>query len=261
MTSERFSRSDLVPGYSRGDFSKKTVAIIGLGGLGGPIGQYLMGLGISCIKGFDMDVIEESNLNRQLLYTNDDVGTPKAVAFEKRLEERNSVTIVEGYEEEITIDNMDGYLNDVDVIFSCVDNVQTRLELNDFCLEHNVPLIHGGTGGKGMEGEICTIVPGKTPCLRCFIPPRNDREQCSLEKNPSIVATLVLVSSLMINEFQNLIMGKPIIPPVLQFASSRMYAPGVTIDENGKEIFDNGEKFPEPFYYTKIKRKIDCKCN
>src|SRR5271157_4995257 len=141
----RYSRSALVEGYDQGIFSSKRVAVIGCGALGNYVALGLTGFGLKEIVLADFDTIDESNLNRQLVFTNADVGKVKSTALKERIDERVLVdqTLVTDQPVQITPDNVSFILEDtdgkpVDVVFLCVDNVQTRLEINDYCVPKKI---------------------------------------------------------------------------------------------------------------------------
>jgi molybdopterin/thiamine biosynthesis adenylyltransferase len=208
----------------------------------------------------DNDIVDESNLNRQLVFVNDDVGKPKSEALHRRIDERviYNHTIITDQQMEVTEDNIDFAIpEDSSIVFLCVDNVNARLMINDYLIKKKIPFINGGTMS-GHFGEVCTIIPGVTACLRCFMQPDPEKVQCSNQKNPSIVANSMLVSSLMLIEFQNLFMKRPTIPPVLKFQSGRVVDKDIVIDDDpGRKP---SEKIYQPFYHLSIKPNPACSC-
>ncbi len=163
-----YERQIIVEGWGRKGQEKlfnTTLAIVGVGGLGSPLSIYLTVAGIGRIKLFDKDVVSESNLNRQILYTPDDIGKPKVEIAAKKLSKMNPTVIIESFQIEITKDNIDEYLQDVDGIVDALDNMRTRMLLNKYAVEHSIPLFHGAI--YGWEGRITTIIPGG-PCLACL---------------------------------------------------------------------------------------------
>lgn len=270
MIPERYNRSSLVEGYDHDAFSKLKAVVVGCGSLGNYVGLGLLGYCVKEIVLIDMDFVEESNLNRQLVFTNDDINKSKATALKERLEERlmeGEMIVTDMPETELTPENADFLIGDeTDIVFLCVDNAQTRLEINDYCIEKGIPFIYGGTTG-GHQGGVCTVIPKVTPCLRCWMKPANDRIRCSEEKDPSIIANSMLVSSLMLVEFQNLFMKRNIIPSYLNFVSGRRISTKEDVD--ALDISDigsneNGIEDPDaecqPFYHVKVSVKKDCIC-
>jgi adenylyltransferase/sulfurtransferase len=247
-----------VDGYDQKKIGKIRARVVGCGALGNYVALALTGFGVSTIGLYDPDSIEDSNLNRQLVFANEDVGKNKATALKARLEERMAGgTIVESFEDEVNEGNIEFMLpaNDTDIVFLCVDNMDARLVMNDYLVKSKIPFINGGTDN-GIAGEVCTIIPGQTPCLRCFCKPDPTRDPCSRKKNPSIVGNSILIASLMIVEFQNWALGKKTTPPVLKFTSSRFVPVEDTVDEN----VDLSNMIPQPFYYIKINMAKNCIC-
>lgn len=133
-----------VQGFSLSD---KSCAVIGLGGLGTNVAVHLAGAGIGKMLLCDFDTVSESNLNRQFMYTADDIGELKCRVLKKRLSEYAPQTVITQSEIKITDISDLYFLKEYDMLFSCVDNNETRLLLEDFCRENNVPLVHGGIDG------------------------------------------------------------------------------------------------------------------
>jgi adenylyltransferase/sulfurtransferase len=256
--SDRYQRSSLVEGYKQDNFSKLKVVVIGCGALGNYVALGLTGYGVGEIVLIDPDYIEESNLNRQLVFNNSDVNKAKSTALKERIEERvTEKTLVTDMQMAISSDNIEMAIpEDASIVFLCVDNANTRLLLNDYLVKKKIPFINGGTKS-GHFGEVCTVVPGKTPCLRCFMDEDPTRANCSNEKNPSIVANSMLISSFMLVEFQNLFMGREITPPVLKFVSSRKVYVDEVIDE---ETAKKSEMIFQPVFHMPIKQKKGCIC-
>ena len=119
------------------------------------------------IKIFDFDTIQPHNLNRQSLFCEEDIGENKAEILAKRLEQRNSDIIAIGINEKITEENISSVIKNVDVIIDCVDLIYVRKILNFYCLEQNIPLIHGGISWKGGQSG---VLSRETPCINCIYP-------------------------------------------------------------------------------------------
>jgi molybdopterin/thiamine biosynthesis adenylyltransferase len=113
--------------------------------------------------------VEKSNLQRQMLYDEEDVlnGYPKAIAAEKKLHKINSDVRLEAIVADVTVHNIESLLQDMDLVLDGTDNFQTRFLLNDACFRMGIPFTYGGAvSSRGMSA---ILVPGSTPCLRCFI--------------------------------------------------------------------------------------------
>ena len=135
---------ELTQGFSLKD---KSCAVIGLGGLGTNVAVHMAGAGIGKMYLCDFDTVSESNLNRQFMYTACDVGELKCEALKERLSAYADDASYEAIKEKITDDSQIEKLRNCDIIFSCVDNNEARLILEDFCRENNIPLVHGGIDG------------------------------------------------------------------------------------------------------------------
>ena len=135
---------EAVQGFSLSD---KSCAVIGLGGLGTNVAVHLVGAGIGKLVLCDFDTVSESNLNRQFMYTADDIGELKCRVLKKRLSEYAPQTTITQSKLKITDISALNFLREYDILFSCVDNNETRLILESFCRENNIPLVHGGIDG------------------------------------------------------------------------------------------------------------------
>ncbi len=149
-------------GFSLKDFS---AAVIGAGGLGCNIAVHLAGAGIGKLILFDFDKVSPSNLNRQFLYTQKDIGTQKVTAAKESLKQYAPDTKIEAHCIKITKNNIPKMLKDCDLIFLATDNKEARIAISDFCAENGVPLILGGIDG--FYGHTYLYIPSYTPCPRC----------------------------------------------------------------------------------------------
>jgi len=168
---ERYHRQIIIQDW--GDEGQKKLKetkafIAGAGGLGSPASIYLAVGGIGHINIVDKDVPELSNLNRQILHTEADIGRPKAESAEESLKALNPDITIEAVRDTITEDNVLGLVDDSDIIIDCMDNFPTRYILNKAAIELGIPFIHGSIWG--IEGRTTFIIPGETPCLRCIFP-------------------------------------------------------------------------------------------
>ncbi len=144
------------------------VLVAGVGGLGGVAVLYLTAAGVGSIRIVDEGILELNNLNRQIIYSEKDVGRLKVEAAAERLKSLNPDIVVEPIPHKITLENVDELLNNVDLVIDGLDNFKTRFIINDKCVERGIPFIHGAV--YSLEGRLMTIIPGETPCLRCLIP-------------------------------------------------------------------------------------------
>lgn len=166
---ERYDRQLRIFGeHGQERLKNSKIFIAGAGGLGSPISIYMAVAGVGQIRIVDDDIVESSNLNRQTLYEEKDIGGRKAESAEKRLKEINPDIEAEGISETIDENNVFELVDDADLIIDAMDNFPTRYLLNRTALVKNIPFFHGAI--YGFEGRVTTIVPGKTACLRCIFP-------------------------------------------------------------------------------------------
>lgn len=146
------------------------IAIVGMGALGSVLSQHLVRAGVGYVRVIDRDVIEWSNLQRQMLYTEQDAADllPKAEAAAKRLRAMNSSIRIEPVAADLTAANAEELLAGVDLVLDGSDNFTVRYLVNDFSLMHHVPWIYGGA--VGAAGMTMTFIPGETACYRCLFP-------------------------------------------------------------------------------------------
>jgi adenylyltransferase/sulfurtransferase len=150
----------------QGKLKRSRVVIAGAGGLGSPIAIYLTAAGIGMIRIVDHDRVALSNLNRQILHWEEDIGRKKVNSAKKKLRNLNSAVEVEAIAETIMESNVSKLVEGCDVIVDAMDNLPTRYILNRCAIEKNIPFFHGAVNG--FEGRAMTIIPGETACLRCM---------------------------------------------------------------------------------------------
>ncbi|MFW6151233.1 MAG: HesA/MoeB/ThiF family protein, partial [Chloroflexota bacterium] len=141
------------------------VLIAGLGGLGGPAAVYLASAGVGTLTVTDTDRVDPTNLNRQILYSEEDIGREKAPVAAEKLRKVNPHTHIEPVQDTLVPENAGHLVTSVDVVIDALDNMETRLVLNSACVSHHIPLIHGGING--LRGEVMTILPFQSACLAC----------------------------------------------------------------------------------------------
>jgi len=165
--------------------SDASVLVIGCGGLGAPVLQYLAAMGIGHLGLCDADVVSPSNLNRQLLFTYADLGKPKATTAKERLLALNPHLKTTVYDCFLDEDLAANIVHEYDISVDCLDNFEARFILNDACIKASKPFVHGGIGE--FYGQLMTVTPGKGPCLRCLFP--HDRQKKEAGKPFGVVGT------------------------------------------------------------------------
>ena len=167
----RYSRHFILPEVGEAGQAKlldAKVLLIGAGGLGSPSAYYLAAAGVGTLGIVDMDVVDVSNLQRQILHTNDRVGMPKVESAQKTLNALNPDIKVIGYRDRVTSENIMELISGYDVIVDGCDNFPTRYLVNDACVMANKPNVHGSIFQ--FEGQATVFYPHKGPCYRCLFP-------------------------------------------------------------------------------------------
>ncbi len=179
---------------------KSRVALAGAGGLGSPIALYLTAAGIGTIRIIDHDEVALSNLNRQILYWEEDIGKKKVDSAKRKLNHLNSTVKIETIGETITEDNVSQLVEGCEVLVDAMDNLSTRYILNRCAIEKELPFFHGAVNG--FEGRAMTILPGKTACLRCMY-----RGPVPQEKFPVIGVTPGIIGIIQATEVIKYLLG------------------------------------------------------
>lgn len=177
-------------GRKQEKLSKSCVAIVGLGGLGCISAQLLARAGIGKLILIDKEKVELSDLQRQLLYKEKDIGKAKAKIAKKEILEINSEVRVKAFQKELNRKNIKKFLKKVELILDGTDNFKTRFLINQFSVKNKKPWIFGAC--IGTQGMSFNIVPGG-PCLRCFLPLTKCLESCEtigiLNSIPPVIAS------------------------------------------------------------------------
>ena len=142
------------------------ILIAGVGGLGSASALYSAAVGFGKIFLVDHEVVELSNLNRQILYWAEDIGKKKVRVAAEKLRKLNPEITVEYVEETITEENVSDLVSGVDIVLDGMDNWRARFLLNEACVKRKIPFIHGAV--EGLVGQMLTIIPYRGPCLQCI---------------------------------------------------------------------------------------------
>ena len=184
VVSDRYHRQRLVSGIGDNGqvaIAQSTIAIVGVGALGCMSASMLARAGVGHVILIDRDIVETTNLQRQILFTEEDarVQRPKAIAAAKHLANVNSDITITAHVEDVTPHNIDRLLQNVDVIVDGLDNFETRYLLNDYAVQTNTPYMFAGAIAG--HGNVMAVIPNETPCLRCIFPdppPSAEQETC-----------------------------------------------------------------------------------
>jgi molybdopterin/thiamine biosynthesis adenylyltransferase/rhodanese-related sulfurtransferase len=225
LTSEqrgRYSRHLLIPEVGEAGQAKllqSRALLIGAGGLGSPAALYLAAAGVGTLGIVDADVVDESNLQRQIVHSTGTLGTPKVESARATIEALNPDVKVIPYQERLTSENVDRILADGwDVIVDGADNFPTRYLVNDASIWHDVPVVHGSI--YRFEGQVTTFVPHVGPCYRCLFPQPPPPELAPSCAEGGVLGVLPgIVGSLQANEALKLLLGagEPLIGRLLLF--------------------------------------------
>ena len=159
---ERYSRQIMLPEIGeegQKKLAQASVLIVGLGGLGCPVALYLTGAGVGRIGLCDNDTVSINNLQRQILYSEESEGEPKAMIAKRRLSELSSKTRFDLWEDGLTTENAKEIISGYDLIIDCTDNHQTRYVIDEICAEIDKTWIHGAIGN--FDGRVSTFKPNR----------------------------------------------------------------------------------------------------
>ena len=206
---DRFSRQVMLEeiGY-QGQLRLKNakVCVVGMGGLGNPITTRLAAMGVGTLRIVDRDVIELSNLHRQTMFDEDDVGQVKVEVAAKKLQKLNPDCIIEALAVSVNDYTALDVVEGCDVIVDALDSVNARYALNKACIKFGIPFVTGAA--VGVSGQIFTVLPRTSACYYCMFPELNEDAMptCSIEGvHPSILS---IVGGIEVSEAVRIIMGK-----------------------------------------------------
>jgi adenylyltransferase/sulfurtransferase len=222
----RYSRHFMLPEVGEAGQAKlldAKVLLVGAGGLGSPAALYLAAAGVGTLGIVDHDVVDLSNLQRQILHSNDRVGMPKVESARETIGGLNPDVKVIGYPERLSSENILRIIRDYDVIVDGCDNFPTRYLVNDACVMTGKPNVHGSIFQ--FEGQASVFYPGKGPCYRCLFPeppPPGAAPSCA---EAGVLGVLPgLVGCVQVLETIKLILGvgKPLIGRMVYFDTLSM---------------------------------------
>jgi adenylyltransferase/sulfurtransferase len=207
---ERYSRQVLFPGIGaegQRRLGASRVVIVGCGATGSVLSSLLVRAGVDYVRIIDRDYIEPSNLQRQVLFDEQDAAEslPKAVAAQRKLRQINSRVTVEAHVEDLTPANCEELLEETDLILDGTDNFETRYLLNDFAVREQRPWIY--TAAVGSYGLTMNILPGQSACLACIFPapPTGLVESC--ETGGILNSAVNLIGSAAVTEAMKFLVG------------------------------------------------------
>ncbi|MGI5880516.1 MAG: HesA/MoeB/ThiF family protein [Syntrophomonadaceae bacterium] len=167
----RYSRQMVLDGFGaegQSKLKKARVLVVGAGGLGSPALFYLAAAGVGTIGIADYDTVSYSNLNRQIVYSTEDIGRNKTDSADERLKYLNPEIEIIKHTLRINNDNVQGILAKYDLVIDAADNFPARYLINDTAYNLKIPVVEGAASG--YDGILMTIIPDVTPCYRCLYP-------------------------------------------------------------------------------------------
>jgi molybdopterin/thiamine biosynthesis adenylyltransferase len=200
---ERYDRQIMIRGFGvdgQEKLKRAKVVIAGSGGLGSSAAIYLAAAGVGTIRIIDQDTIELSNLNRQVLHWDNDIGRNKVDSAAEKLGQLNQYVTIEPIVETINEANISRLVDGFDIIVDAMDNLPTRYLLNKAAIKNNIPFFHGAV--YGLEGRAMTVIPGKTACLKCVY-----RGPVPQQKFPVIGMTPAIIACIQVTEVIKYIVG------------------------------------------------------
>jgi len=186
----RYARQEMIFGHERQEaLGAATVVVVGAGGLGSPAATYLAAAGVGRLVIVDCDTVSLSNLNRQFLHGDADIGTSKVESAARSLRALNKDIEVVPVGARVTEENAGTLVHEADAIVDALDNFVVRNVLNTAAVREGIPLMHGAISG--CYGQATTVIPGVSACLRCIFPSNPPTEVF-----PAIGATAGVIGSI-----------------------------------------------------------------
>ncbi|MER3422630.1 MAG: adenylyltransferase [Nitrospiraceae bacterium] len=221
----RYSRHILLPevgGKGQKKIAQARILIIGAGGLGSPAALYLAAAGVGTIGLIDSDVVDLSNLQRQIIHHTSDLGRSKVVSGKEKIQALNPDVKVDVYQDRLTSKNALDIVRQYDVVIDGVDNFPAKFLINDACFFADKPLVHGGI--LRFDGRVFTIVPKKSACYRCVFknpPPPGLVASC---QEAGVIGVLAgIIGTIQATEALKLMLkiGRPLLDRMLDFDARR----------------------------------------
>jgi len=228
----------MIKGWNQSKISHSSIDIVGAGAVGTPVAVGCAFLGIGTINLYDHDTVEETNLNRQFLYTEEDIGKPKVQLLARRLRQMNPHLEIKASRTKVN----ENYVSKLyaDVIAECAGDFKTKSVLNRYAVARKIPLVSGGSDGP--NGQLTVYVPDRTPCLNC----QQDVDRFAKDRQtvpqPTIITTALNIAGLMLDQIRK------IISPLDQYDTPL----------NGILHYDR--YMEKLFYVTPVKKREGCNC-
>ena len=232
---DRYARQTRLPQIGEQGQQKildSSALIVGMGGLGSPAAMYLAAAGIGKLVISDYDMVETSNLQRQIIHLDQSIGENKVDSAQATIEALNPDCKVETIGYQLDGDELKSTIDSVDIVLDCTDNFPTRFEINHYCVETATPLVSGAA--IRLEGQIMNYQPGvQGPCYQClYTKVYENAETCEMEGvlGPvvGVIGTMQALQTLLILTGQ----GEPLVGKLLLLDAASMEWQGVTLPRN-----------------------------
>ncbi|MBI2647533.1 ThiF family adenylyltransferase [Candidatus Woesearchaeota archaeon] len=210
---------------------KSCVAIVGLGALGSVSIGLLARAGVGKLVLVDRDIIELSNLQRQNLFTEKDIGKPKAYCAKKHLSNINSDITIDFFVDDLNFDNINKIFSarkNFDLILDCTDNLETRFLINDFSIKNDIPFIYASVIGS--KGYIFNVISRHNPCLRCFLKPAKHIDTCETIGVLNTISNMI--ASFQVNEAIKILLKRDYEKKLLFFDIWKNELMKITVNKN-----------------------------
>jgi molybdopterin/thiamine biosynthesis adenylyltransferase len=208
MSNNRYRRQILVKEFGhegQETLQKKHAVVIGGGGLGSHSANLLVRMGIGRIEVVDNDVVDITNLHRTSLFTEQDIGRPKATVLQEKLQIINSEVRVTGIKRVVIEENIDALVRGANVIVDGTDSMSLRFLINQVSVKRDIPWVYAGV--YETVGMVMGITPGKTPCFQCLA---QTIPELSLGETPVLGSLPAIIASIQCNETIKLLLGRPL---------------------------------------------------
>ncbi|MDN5940679.1 MAG: molybdopterin-synthase adenylyltransferase MoeB [Nitrospira sp.] len=232
----RYSRHILLPevgGKGQKKIAQARILIVGVGGLGSPAALYLAAAGVGALGLIDSDVVDLSNLQRQIIHHTPDVGRPKVLSAKEKIQALNSDVNVVLHEDRFMARNALELVRDYSVVIDGVDNFPAKFLINDACYFAGKPLVHGGI--LRFDGRVSTIIPKQSACYRCVFkqpPPPGLVASC---QEAGVIGVLAgVIGTIQATEALKLILGigRPLTDRMLDFDARQMTFREIPVKRN-----------------------------
>jgi molybdopterin-synthase adenylyltransferase len=204
----RYSRQMLIPEIGEEGQQKlkdANVFVAGVGGLGSISSTYLAAAGIGHLRIVDKDIVEFSNLNRQIIHWTENIGEHKTDSAARKLGRLNPECSIDAVQAEITEENCGQLVDGCSIIIDAMDNMATRKVLNRVSITKRIPYIYGGV--HQLDGMATTCIPGQTPCLECLFPGTGNGP---VKVTPAILGPVPgIIASIQVIEAVKVLLGIP----------------------------------------------------